>query len=260
MAAGNLRQTVAAKATGNWVLTLAAKDASALAALRLAAGVEVGEASETLWIRSRQPTASTQDRLRKLPAIERYEWFDSERLCRLGSLIPCDRLPDLRWQPIDGWLKIEMPAAALPATPLTESSRSRAIQIRLVRSDRETVANGLLTTLNHWTQFGSQAPEIRLRGLQFAVNGAVEVLVIGEILPPLPGTCYCILEGIAVPAGLEFYPAVDAGVLRNRLAIAAESLVVFYQDGTFSRLQAEQWVAASRSAIRATVEAFKRQA
>src|SRR5690348_4642403 len=121
MAAGNLSGTTADPAV-NRVVTLARKDSSTLAALRLVTGVEVAEADNLLWVRVRQADASTLERLQKLPAVERYKWMDGDRLCRFGSLISCDQLPSLVWQTVAAWLKVSLPRPAMSSErrPMTD--------------------------------------------------------------------------------------------------------------------------------------------
>jgi hypothetical protein len=261
MAAGNLSGTAAEPNTRR-VLILARKDASALAALRLSTGVEVAEIADAIWVRVNQADVCTEDRLRQLPAIERYDWLEGDGLRRCGSLIPCEVLPPLAWQTVASWLMVSLPPPALAAERRLIADQpilGADIPIKLVRSTLELPANALLTTVEHWIRFGAEAPEIRLRGLRFAVNHDGEALIVGEPLPPLPGTQYYVRDGIAVPAGFAWDPAVEVEVVRRRLGVSVDCLVLFYQDGTFSLVLAEQWVYASRSAIRATDEVFERR-
>jgi MoxR-vWA-beta-propeller ternary system domain bpX2 len=57
-------------------------------------------------------------------------------------------------------------------------------------------------------------------------------------------------EGVAVPAGWRWEPAVDAAVLRRLCNLGPGDLALLDQDGTFDLVPAGQFVRASRSAVR----------
>jgi hypothetical protein len=126
-------------------------------------------------------------------------------------------------------------------------------QLRLVRSTEEREPGLLLTTLEDWIGFALSAPEVRLRPLQFAMNETGQVLVRGEPLPPLRGRRFVAHGNIAAPAGFAWQPAVSATVLARLLAVGDNDLALLYEDGTFCRVQAEQFVQASRAAVRETM-------
>jgi MoxR-vWA-beta-propeller ternary system domain bpX2 len=233
-----------------WVICLARADAAWLAPLRLNSGVQVAEADELIWLRGRNGDEHLARALRGLPAAARYEWLGDDRLRRLGTRIPAGTLPQLRWQALGDWLRVDLPAAAIPAC------EPRPVPLRIIRSAEEQAADLLLTDLSEWTRFASEAAEVRLRRLQFAVDAGAKALVRGTPLPPLPGQRFVLHRSIAVPAGFEWYPAVGADVLMVRLGVSSEALVLWHEDGTLTRLHADQFVPATRSAVRATAQAF----
>src|SRR5262249_16438075 len=151
----------------------------------------------------------------------------------------------MQWEPIKAWLPVEMPAAAMPGrTP-------GAVPLRLVRSSQEQEPELLLTTLQEFKEFAATAAQVRLERLRLAANSQGMVLVHGRPLPPLPGTRFVLHAGVAVPAGFAWDPAVSAEVLARCFGVSSSTLVLWGEDGTIQRLTSEQFVAASRSAIRA---------
>ena len=58
--------------------------------------------------------------------------------------------------------------------------------MRLVPSARAEAGAALLTTWPQWLAYATAAPEIRLRGLRFAVAADERVLLLGTPLPPIP--------------------------------------------------------------------------
>jgi hypothetical protein len=80
------------------------------------------------------------------------------------------------------------------------------------------------------------------------------VLIRGTPLPPLPGERWVERNGIATPAGWCWDPPVDASVLCSSLEIERGD-VVLLESSQWQIVAAADWVRATRSAVRATVEA-----
>lgn len=225
---------------------MARADAAALAGLRLVPGVEVAESALELWLRGQPAEVSFAARLLALPAMGRYERLPPDRLRRLDERIPSRQLPSLSWQPLSTWLRAELPAAALPG------NEPAVVELRLVRSAGEREPELLLTGLAEFQRFVEQAAWVRLERWRFAADASGRVLVRGTPLPPLPGKRFALNEGVAVPAGFGWSPAVSAGVVARRLGASDEALVLWNEDGTLSRLHREQFVPVTRSAVAAT--------
>ena len=233
-----------------WAVRLAAGDASALAPLRLCAGVEVAETASEVWLRGRVADAPVQRALRSVPATARYEWMAGDRLRRLESRIPAEQFPLLSWQPLATWLLVTLPTAGLPGWD------PRPVPLRLVRSGEEAPADLLVTPWKEWTAFALRCAQVRLRPLQFALATDRRVLVRGRPLPPLPGQRFVVHGPLAVPAGYAWRPAVSLAVVVRRLGLSADALAIWGEDGTVARLHAEHLIPATRSAIRASLEAL----
>jgi hypothetical protein len=110
----------------------------------------------------------------------------------------------------------------------------------------------VLTSFAEWSAFTLGAPEVRLGNLSFAVAENGETLVIGRPLPSVPGVRLVDHSGILTPCGFEWTPAVDAAVLRELFNLAEADAVVLHPDGTHQVIRAEQFVGASRCAVRLT--------
>ena len=233
-----------------WVICLLEKDASALASLRLIQGLEAGAENQFVWLRGQRGDEGLGRRLSALPAHGRFEWLPDDRLRRLERRIPSERLPPLRWQPLNIWLQVQFPTGAMPA------SEPKPVSLQLVRSAEERDAELLVTRLDEWVQFARQAPLVRLDRLQFAVDASGRVLVRGKPLPPLPGGRFVLHGNIAVPAGFTWQPAVGQDVLIRAFGIGSDALALWEENGTIAPLHLEQFVPATRSAVRATHLAF----
>jgi len=232
-----------------WAITLATEDASALAALRLVAGIDVAETASELWLRGQPGDETLAAKLSGLPARARYELLAANQLRKLGQRVPSARLPDLRWQPLNTWLQLEMPVAGLPAISPSP------LPLQLVRSGDECEPQLLLTTLEKFKRFTTQTAQVRLARLQFAAAPDGRVLVRGTPLPPLPGRRLVLHHGVAVPAGFAWQPAVSAEVLARCLGVSGDALVLWNEDGTITPVHGEQFIPVTRSAVRATAQA-----
>lgn len=254
----------------SWVIRIALADAESLAPLRLTRGIEVSEKEPFIWVRGASNDEKLERLVRALPAVARYQVSSGNRLRNLESRIPSETLPALNWQPVNTWLRVQMPSspyvgkcppprvggyeghgglvAARPGLPL--------VSIQIARSAEERPVELLVTIVDDWREFAVTAPEIRLRQLRFAADVDGNVVIRGKPLPPLPGRQFVLHGNIAVQAGFTWDPAVTADVLSRRLGLSADALALFHEDGTFSRIEAEQFVPATRSAVRETAEAF----
>src|SRR4051794_18785807 len=97
------------------ILCIEPEDASVLARLRLVSGLEVAEGGAAIWLRALHADESTSAKLAGVPARERYECLEPDRLRSIGARIPAKTLPALKWTPLTEWLQIKAPTAALPA-------------------------------------------------------------------------------------------------------------------------------------------------
>ena len=235
----------------NWIIILARNNADALASLRLFPDVQIAESNDSLWIGGKNVEELLEPALLSLPATARFDVIDGRTLRPVGSRIPSAGLPALPWQPMAKWLQVQAPVAAMPG------ALPERVTLSLTRSGSESAANLLRTNLDSWKQFALSAGMIRLKPLRFAVSSSGDVLVHGQPIPPLPGLRYVEREGIAVPAGYHWEPAVELSIVRRVFNVSTDALVIWDADGTFVQLSAEQFVPATRSNVRATVEGLE---
>jgi hypothetical protein len=232
--------------SGAWAVRITSDKALAAGALRLRPRVLVCASDDALWLRGGRLTEELELELRKLPGAQRFAVGEGGVLTPQGARIPRGRLPDAEWQPLSGWLT---PA---PQPPAFAGRADRRVALRLVRADHEQPATVLVTTLSEWSAYASKAPLVRLRRLRFAAAADGRVAVRGDPLPPVPGRRYVEHEGVAVPSGFKLSPEVDAATVRKLLGTEAEDLALFDEDGSWERIAATEFVAATRAAARAT--------
>jgi len=237
---------------GPWAVRLSASNAAAAAAIRRWPAVYARtEANGEVWLRGRDLTEALDLELRKLPGAERFTLASDDQstwITPLGKRIPAGTLPDDDWHPIAEWCRTTLPTSALPAVV------PGRVPLTLVRSDVPAEPGVLVATLDDWLAWAVDAPLVRLRCLSFAASSDGRVVVRGSPLPPIPGVQYVERQGVAVPAGYVLRPAVDPATIHAVLMTCETDLAVFATDGTWDRIDAGQFVAASRAAARATVK------
>ena len=172
----------------------------------------------------------------------------------VASRLPNNRLPGGPWVSLPEWLALELPPAGLAGR-----SEQRTPMV-LVRSSRPEKASVLLTSIDRWEAYAVQAPQVRLDRWQFAVAEDGRVLVRGGPLPPLPGGRWVDRKGIAVPAGWQWSPPVEASIVRTVFGLEPGDLALWQPDGTWQRIRAADFTPASRAAVRATSEGFRHAA
>lgn len=233
-----------------WVAHLNAAESSAVADLRLIAGLEIAETGGVVWLRGAALTDSLRLSLRKVPGLCRFDLLAGGRLLAEGARVPLGRLPELRWQPLRQWLPVRLSTApGLPAMP-------PGVRLRLVRSAEERAASGLLADLPAWLAFATEAPEMRLRPLRFAAARDGRVWIEGSPLPAISGRRFYVKDGVAISCGFTWTPALSVAALRRWLGLAEGDVALAVEEGDWEIIRAEQFVPATRSAVRATAEAL----
>jgi MoxR-vWA-beta-propeller ternary system domain bpX2 len=235
-----------------YAVELPIADAPHVGALRTNAGLEVCEERDRIWLRTTAPAEPLRQKLRGLPGASLFAVSADGQLCRVGSRVPRGRLPSGPWMQLATWLHVRLPTAALAADV------PGRVPIRLVADHTYREPNLLLTSLTEWAAYGVTAAQVRLDRWHFAVSAREEVIVRGTPLPPLPGTRLVEEQGIAVPSGWHWSPAVDADVLRRLFKLAPNDVLLWTPAGRRERIASDHFVKGTRSAIRLSGRKAKR--
>lgn len=208
---------------------------------RLAAARHGGQ----IWLRGISPH-QPEKALRQLPVLHTYLLDAEERLFLPGKRTPHSALPCLSWEPMFSFIKAELPMSALPAR-----LQERYMPV-LAPSGVPAEVQALLTSLQTWKEYAETAPLIRLQRLRFAATEVGQVLITGTPLPPIPGKAYTIRYNILLPAGYDFDLPALASLTAARLNPENDALLLFHVNGQWERIPAQNFVRATRSAIRLT--------
>ncbi len=233
-----------------WVVRLASSDRMAVAALRLTPGLEVREAADGIWLRLRVDLDAGAQLFGAVPALERFLLGPDGTLRHPRGEVPRGRLPDAGWSSVADWCPVEVSAIA---PPVPQSPVRAALRLR--RGGTPQAAVALLTGLAGWGKYAEAAPLLRLQPLRFAASAAEgQVLLLGEMLPPLPGTRFVApATDVLVPAGFEWTPAIDAAALRQIAGARPGDIVWWREKEGVAVLDEALFVPATRAGVRLTM-------
>ena len=229
------------------VLVFSEKNAAALGTVRTLPGAKAARHEGHIWLRLVEEKNELPLTAKQLPAVHTYAVRADGLLFLPGQSTPVGTLPQLTWQPLPVFLPIELPPSALPA-----EVKEQVPGFRVVPSERAERSIALLTDWPTWAQWADGAPEARLHRLRFAVSSNRQVLVIGDMLPPIPGQEYWNRDLLLLPAGYDLEFPVLAVLAKQRLAPDNDAVILLDPSGTWEKVPAGQFVAALRSAVRRT--------
>lgn len=231
-----------------WAVRLEAADANYAAALRTVPQLLAFADEHALWVRGPTLDEPLELRLRSLPGAQRFDVDAANRLTLIGQRIPSGTLPAGDWRPLRDWFAVELPGAALAGVT------DERMPLELVRGGNPAEPTLLRLDLDAWREYAIEAPQVRLERWTFAVSESRAALVRGTPLPPLPGERFVESAGIAVPAGWTWTPAVEASVVRDVFGLTAGDVALWNAHGSWERLRAEDFVKATRSAVRLSAQ------
>lgn len=227
-----------------WAVRLRRRDLAAAGRLRQYEDWALRLTGDTAWLAGPPLSREQADELAKVPCQARFRVDRQQRLVPEQGQVPVDRLPASGWHPLPSSLPPSLPPAALPA----QLPQPQAI--RMVCSAVEQPPAALVSDLESWQTFAEQAAAIRLRHLQFAVAADSRVLIVGEPLPPLPGTTCWRTGRLLLPAGWDLqYPAM-APVLPDLLGLGRQDLALFHHDASWEAIDRDNLITATRAGIR----------
>ncbi len=222
-----------------------------IGSLRLNREISVCIDAQSVWLRGVGLDDQISRTLRSLPGCERFLVLEDGQLVGWDESVPRLRLPTQMWQSLAEWLSIELPIP--PFAGLIDHK----IPLRLVRTDVPVEANLLKTSWQIWRDYASDAPQIRLNRLSFAVSAGREVLILGWPLPPVPGQRLVEADRVAIPAGFRTEPSIDSASIRRLLRLLPEEFAVYRENGSVEIVPGSAFVLATRSAVRLTDASFE---
>lgn len=229
-----------------YVLHINQPQSEALAGVRLQPGLRVAVEGNTLWLRGIAWPDGLTSSIWQLPAMQVYEMNENGLLFKRGSQVPVAELPALSWMALQHFLQVQPPVSAY------KGECKEKLPIKLIPSAKQQTGVALLTTLQHWKAYAEMAPQVRLKRLKFAVSGSGDVLITGTPLPAIPGREFWLNHGMLLPCGYDFEFTVLGALLPQQLNLNKDDTIIFEYNGNWQKIEAGNFVTATRSAIRLT--------
>ena len=196
-------------------------------------GIDVYLAGDRLWLRGDHWSEVLERQLRSMLGTHRFVVDEQGLITPRPYALPVDCLPTGPWTPLTDWFRLAAPPRQFSARP------QNRITMRLEPSERVQTCNLLVMPLAAWRDYAQLGPAIRLKRWTFAVSDDRQVAVRGAPSPPLPGAHFVETDGIAVPAGWSWSPALDAAVLRSAFELAVGDVVLLNPDGSHEVIAAD---------------------
>jgi hypothetical protein len=233
------------------LMLLAPADFEALGAVRTLEGLRALNLDGMIWLRGIPELEKADRRVRKLPAQKTYRLGEGNLLFPIGGSTPEGKLPVGEWREIAEFVPVENPVSAMPG-----QIRAK-LPFRLQRSEVPREGEAMLIGMEKLKSYADSAPAHRLGVLKFAVSAESEALVIGTPLPAIPGREFWMTDLLLIPGGYDLEYPVMAGTVSERLNPIKDAVIMLHPDGSWEKIEWEDFVSASRSAIRLTANKFE---
>ena len=233
-------------AASPWAVCLPWREVGSTLVLRLKPGLLAAREGDRFWLRGHDWSEGMTRLLRQLPLEAWYRVQPDGQLIRSDARVPSGRLPALDWRPFEAHWELDLPPASLPGRA------EGRVSLRLERTDAVRDADAIVLDSKTWAEYAVDSPAIRLKPLSFAVCEDGRCLIRGRPVPPLPGVRLWESAAVLVPCGYTWQPAVDTAVVKQVLEVGEDDLVLWHASGAWERLSTDQFVRATRSAVRAT--------
>jgi len=222
------------------VLLVTARHKEQLGAVRTVPGWKAAVDDSGIWLKGPVENGQGQLALKSLPAKATYLSDDKNRLFPEGKQTPVLELKDMEWLSLADFLPVELPVSAMPA------GAPEGMAVLLSRSIDPEPAAAVMVPLQSWITYRKNAPQVRLRALQFAATDN-EALITGIPLPSLKGKTYWQHKNILIPSGYAFEPEILGDLIAEKTS--ADSLVLMHPDGQMEVVPSIAFSPAERNLI-----------
>lgn len=230
----------------SYYLKTAVQHKDNLGGIRHWSNPKVGFDGNTIWIKDLDYAQINSVDVKSIPYCELFEEKNG-KLHRLGSSLPSMNAPSCLWTPMDRGLPVE-----LPTYNNNFFETEQKIEIKLVQSEMEREAFGMLVSLKTLGEYLESAPHVRTQKLQWMIVDDNKALIVGTPLLPLRGTAYWRIQRFLIPTGFDFDVHSLTPVLNNVLNQYGDKIIVWEPTGGCFAVSVSQLAPLSLSSYRIT--------
>ena len=182
-----------------------------------------------------------------------FRLLDDSLLIPLGATVATERLPRLEWQKFSNAIEFKLPMAALSGRlAAVELPECKLPELKLLRGGVERPASAGLFALDNFSSWVDTAPQFRLQRLSACMSDR-DVLVIGNPLPPIDCEFLCQEGRLLTPAGMTWYPHINAEQVLEHFDVAANQMLLWTRTDEWSSIPLALIKPLQRGSVRAYV-------
>ena len=218
-----------------------------LGTIRTWKNLQFGTEAELIWIKGFDQEQIASKEIKTLPSKKLY-YAKNGKLFPLNSLLPDGTIPAILWTPIARGLPITLPQLNHNYFGLQDK-----IKIKLITSDLEQESLALKVDLNLLEKYIENAPNIRLKHLNWVVIANKEALVIGAPLLPITGQAYWKNQDFFIPLGLNLDYSLIVNELNQIINPKQKHFVLWDKTSKYSLIKKESFVPLTIGSFRKTM-------
>lgn len=229
-----------------YFLKIKTQNKADLGAIRHFQNLQVGFEGDDIWIKNWDEIQINALEVKCLVHKEIY--YENEgKLYLQGSLLPSGNIPALLWTPILRGVPLELPDANHNFFGISEQ-----LNMRLVATESEREAVGMIVKRDILGDFIETAPAIRLKNLKWALLDSDKAFVLGTPLLPIQGEAFWQNDNFLLPLGYRFDLFALSNILNNRLNPTKSNWLLWQLDNTYLSINKRILVPLSISSFRKT--------
>lgn len=185
--------------------------------------------------------------LLQIPHIIVYE-LKEQLLFRKDKLVPSKKLPSaLLWMPILNALPIDLPNYNMNYFGIHDK-----IDIKIVKSNVEQEAFGLITKIEEIKEYIEALPKVRLQNLKWIIIED-SILFLGMPLLPIQGQTYWLKDNCLFPTGYALEFEILFPIIKKELNPNNDCMLLFQSNSTYVSFPINECKPLNLSSFRLTI-------
>ena len=201
-----------------------------------------------IWVSNFESDQFESSTIKSIPYKSLY-YGKNGQLYPLGSLLPSQNIPTLKWEHISYGLPITLEKYNPNFFGIKES-----LSIQLIASLHEYETQVMLCGIDQLKLYIETAPEIRLQNIKWTIINNTEALLIGTPQLPINGSVYEINQHFIIPAGFTFELHLLIPHLNQKLNPNNDFWIVWNLDSTYFKAPKNQFQQLSLSSFRKSMD------